>query len=469
MPEINKDIFKKFGLQEQINKQKEEIKRENDTFHLTRRIATDKIQYNPLNTFFRAIDDSQNNETIKELAVDIERHGLQQPIIVLENGDGTYRLLSGERRTRAIKEILHLREIDAFVHEPMSEMEEKDYLYQANIQTRTLTEEHKFILITELLDDFDSMKKSLRPEDLPEWLKISESSLRRLRILYREATREDIQLLREGEITLKEFRQRTNSLIKKRNEEIELRKAELEAEAIPKNYIDKNSNTIYTVINNGNNRYFTMLIKPDGRNITVPTPGFPLKATFNQAQTDLDVYAETSNFPEYTGDINKLLYPQETIDEEIEENEEVTPPPAIYTENNVIADERDTDTLEDFTENEDVASSDDIQKVQEGEDTVTEPELPTEKTSQNEPHDFSEPPMEQIEIAPPDQEFGEIASFYGLDITTGAPVEGALYMYNNRTFIITKAKIGNKVGKSSYEVSGFMVEVNPKTITRQDI
>ena len=40
-------------------------------------------------------------EALEELARSIERHGLKQPVLVQETGDGGYRLVAGERRLRA--------------------------------------------------------------------------------------------------------------------------------------------------------------------------------------------------------------------------------------------------------------------------------------------------------------------------------------------------------------------------------
>lgn len=42
-----------------------------------------------------------DEEPLQELARSIERHGLKQPILVQDSGDGDYRLIAGERRLRA--------------------------------------------------------------------------------------------------------------------------------------------------------------------------------------------------------------------------------------------------------------------------------------------------------------------------------------------------------------------------------
>lgn len=46
---------------------------------------------------------SFDDESLKELSESIQEHGLLQPIIVYDNGDGDYVLIAGERRLRASK------------------------------------------------------------------------------------------------------------------------------------------------------------------------------------------------------------------------------------------------------------------------------------------------------------------------------------------------------------------------------
>lgn len=51
--------------------------------------------YQPRKTF--------NQEALQELSESIKEHGLLQPIVVYDNGDGDYVLIAGERRLRASK------------------------------------------------------------------------------------------------------------------------------------------------------------------------------------------------------------------------------------------------------------------------------------------------------------------------------------------------------------------------------
>ena len=55
-----------------------------------------------------------DEEKLQELSYSIKEHGLLQPIVVVEDEDGTYTLISGERRLRAHK-LANIEEIKAII------------------------------------------------------------------------------------------------------------------------------------------------------------------------------------------------------------------------------------------------------------------------------------------------------------------------------------------------------------------
>ncbi|MFY9083716.1 ParB/RepB/Spo0J family partition protein [Aliarcobacter cryaerophilus] len=55
-----------------------------------------------------------DEEKLQELSASIKEHGLLQPIVVVENEDGTYTLIAGERRLRAHK-LANIEEIKAII------------------------------------------------------------------------------------------------------------------------------------------------------------------------------------------------------------------------------------------------------------------------------------------------------------------------------------------------------------------
>jgi len=76
-----------------------------------------------------------NEEAIKELAVSIEKHGLMQPIIVIEDNGG-YILVAGERRLKAVKS-LHKNRIKAIIAD-VSLSDLREYALIENIQREDL-------------------------------------------------------------------------------------------------------------------------------------------------------------------------------------------------------------------------------------------------------------------------------------------------------------------------------------------
>lgn len=99
-----------------------------------RRIPTNMIRPNPEQP--RKIFDES---ALMELAVSIREHGLQNPILVEDAGDGTFTLVSGERRLRAFQ-MLNISEIPAIVRPPLGEG--RQFLVDAmieNVQRESMT------------------------------------------------------------------------------------------------------------------------------------------------------------------------------------------------------------------------------------------------------------------------------------------------------------------------------------------
>ena len=96
------------------------------------------IKYNVNNDY--ATEDSE--EKIRELANDIKRNGMLHNIVVSYREDGTYTLLSGERRLRAYHALYNetgdtkYQKIYALIRKGLSEVEEMIILDAANLQVR---------------------------------------------------------------------------------------------------------------------------------------------------------------------------------------------------------------------------------------------------------------------------------------------------------------------------------------------
>lgn len=97
------------------------------------KIAVENIvpnRFQPRRTF--------NEESLAELAQSIKQHGLTQPVVVVyDAGLAKYELVVGERRYRA-SQIAGLKEVDAIVHNSMSDKEMATLALIENIQREDL-------------------------------------------------------------------------------------------------------------------------------------------------------------------------------------------------------------------------------------------------------------------------------------------------------------------------------------------
>ena len=140
---------------------------QNEGTELTR-ILLKNIQFNPHNLWSCNDDD----ESIRQLADAIERNGLLHNIVVSQREDGTYLLLSGERRVKALR-LLQKREqeqdpsgqrahkwdrVQAQTYTGLDELSELIILDEANIMVRGLSGDPKTIqaCISRYLDNLQA-------------------------------------------------------------------------------------------------------------------------------------------------------------------------------------------------------------------------------------------------------------------------------------------------------------------------
>ena len=115
-------------------------------------IKADNIVPNELNKDFSQSD-------IDELSRSIEDIGLQHNLVVLKQADGKYRLISGERRFRAICALIERRASHSFkngipckVVSNLTEVDEEIRLLRANTDTRELTASERRNAVLRLID-----------------------------------------------------------------------------------------------------------------------------------------------------------------------------------------------------------------------------------------------------------------------------------------------------------------------------
>lgn len=107
--------------------------------------------YQPRKTF--------NQEALQELSESIKEHGLLQPVVVYDNGDGDYVLIAGERRLRASK-LAGLSNIRAIVAE-IEQKKMRELAIIENIQREELNAIELAISYQELLEEYDITHEEL--------------------------------------------------------------------------------------------------------------------------------------------------------------------------------------------------------------------------------------------------------------------------------------------------------------------
>ena len=99
-------------------------------------------------------------ESIQQLADSIEANGLIHPLAVNQIAEGQYRLLSGERRDRAITECLQWETVPCTVYNNLSTAMEQLILVSANLQARDYSAADKLELYVQAEAALREMKSS---------------------------------------------------------------------------------------------------------------------------------------------------------------------------------------------------------------------------------------------------------------------------------------------------------------------
>ena len=105
-------------------------------------------------------NESDNDESIKELADNIEACGLLHPITVNKIGTEKYQIISGERRFRSIIEYLHWKSVPCMVFEGLSAEAAQLKLCMANLAVREYTTSQKYKFYLEVKALLEKMKAS---------------------------------------------------------------------------------------------------------------------------------------------------------------------------------------------------------------------------------------------------------------------------------------------------------------------
>ncbi len=135
-----------------------------------------------------------NEESLKELAQSIKEKGIIQPIVVSRVGDGSFRIIAGERRWRAAK-IAGLDKVPAVVKD-VSPAEAVEIALIENIQREDLDPVETALAFDRLLREFNITQEELSKRVGKDRATIS-NYLRILRL-----TDEVKQYLKDGTLTM---------------------------------------------------------------------------------------------------------------------------------------------------------------------------------------------------------------------------------------------------------------------------
>ena len=170
-------------------------------------VDANAIDFAEKNTY--AADDT--DETIRELADQIEVAGLLSPLGVIKEGDGRYRLFSGERRYRAITTYLHWEKIPCQVFEGVSEDKAQLMLHMANA-SREYTPARRL----ELYEEYNALLRKMQEngefsggvqKGVAQLLGVSARQVRTYRTMVEQLTQQERQAVSSGEISFGQAKQ----------------------------------------------------------------------------------------------------------------------------------------------------------------------------------------------------------------------------------------------------------------------
>ena len=135
------------------------VEKEQKAVERTEIIPIDSIVINKDNIF----SSNDTEENIAELAKNIEENGMLHNIVVAEIEPDKYLLISGERRTKAVK-LLGRDKIKATIRSDLSELDILKMLFFANSETREYTNEEKIQIIEKYLVKLNQFESTSEKE-----------------------------------------------------------------------------------------------------------------------------------------------------------------------------------------------------------------------------------------------------------------------------------------------------------------
>lgn len=475
------DIFDRARNSEDKKIQERLIKGEtvNAGQYVVKEIPVEDIIFNRNNTIF---NENDTEEDIKILAASMsEPRDLRNPILVKKMQNGKYLLIGGERRTRAFK--LHgWRRIPAIVYDNMSDDDATTLLLCDNLQNRPLTDKQRFLAFDKLENHLRQMQEKVKVKELndkiAEMLSVTERTVERLRRLRKHATEEDIELLRNGEITYDEFKSRTNQLIaeiERQQSVANQRKVVIAQSVTETRYTDQSRTTVYYINENKDGTYSIHMTNKNMKNVGLILLSCPKRKDKKLAQVDLDYHAERNGWTEYKGDMSefeekpvndeKPITAAPTENSNTDGNTPLEPVSSKLGKDDVSDDTSDFPT-EQESESESVGTTPAVETATTDTNHLENREINSQNDSHEDEHDNSIETDSALETE--DRIEGQISDFVGIN-RSGQSIRGSLCTSNDKVFIIHNISFGDEIGDGKYNIRCIAEEVDKNTVQRYDI
>lgn len=438
--------------------------------------------------------------TITELAESIKSLGLLHDLVVvrIEGERNKYKMLSGEKRFKAISKVLGWKKVPCKVFEPISKVSEELVINAANLEQRNLSDDQRFKGLLSMERAYEECTDEKERERFRKYIDFKKKELssykkRKYNEIKANARSEDIESFLNEELTLKELSEAASYQKKINKAQQHLQKAiktyaQAQAEPELRCYINRSESLSYRVYETEDEDNKAYCVKEDNYSdsaepILLITPELPKCTNKSEMQIFLDNYAVVHNLEECTLSelselVSKQLKGNKLLQEKKSENknEDFTDSKSEDIENTSEPQSSnlpDDDNEDDFI----VAFEDDSPEVESSnEHSVSEEEEEPNETSskeaivEKEAEDTDENSNGEIEETIRN-EYALNAKYEAEEKSTRNKVIGRLLIEkkSNRFFIVPdSSKVINQTaednGMLKYTLASFAYEVEPETI-----
>lgn len=148
--------------------------------------------------------ENDTEESVKTLAASIATDGLIHDLTVNKVSETEYHLISGERRFRAITEVLHWNTVQCRVYEHMSDDRAQLMLLEANLQVREYSAGEKLAFYKEAVDILEQMQEKTHQSEIAALLGVSTRQVRKYQEIVENLSYNDQKEISAGNISINE-------------------------------------------------------------------------------------------------------------------------------------------------------------------------------------------------------------------------------------------------------------------------